>query len=237
MRSQKQKEERMRLRTGMSGSVEVENIEATKETDMEDFLLEQIDEFREKAKQLQELINTKETKVKELQELVDERESKATELKQELDERQKEADSLVGNVENQVDKLIQKIETQQNENQEELKKTVSSMEEDMNKAITGLEEDMKKTTGQMQEELANLTKSLKTVKEDLSEKIHTEDVKCYRNIRGLLDEVSEKLESVEMADGRIRYLKRLFGWTITLLIINFAGIVMAILSALRIITL
>lgn len=75
---------------------------------MDDFLLKQIDEFRDKAQQLQDLINTKETKVRELQLLVDERESKATKLQMELDERQREADSLVGNVEEQVDKLIKK---------------------------------------------------------------------------------------------------------------------------------
>ena len=42
--------------------------------DKEDFLLKQIDEFREKAKQLQALLVTKEDKVQELQNIVDERE-------------------------------------------------------------------------------------------------------------------------------------------------------------------
>ena len=59
----------------------------SKEKNMDDFLLKQIDEFRDKAQQLQDLINTKETKVRELQLLVDERESKATKLQMELDDR------------------------------------------------------------------------------------------------------------------------------------------------------
>ena len=41
-----------------------------------DFLLTQIDEFREKAKQLQELLLSKESKVKELQTIVAERETR-----------------------------------------------------------------------------------------------------------------------------------------------------------------
>ena len=82
----------------------------SKEKNMDDFLLKQIDEFRDKAQQLQDLINTKETKVRELQLLVDERESKATKLQMELDERQREADSLVGNVEEQVDKVQIELE-------------------------------------------------------------------------------------------------------------------------------
>ena len=57
----------------------------------EDFLLSQIDEFREKAKQLQNLLTSKESKVQELQNLVNEREDKAQELEQILSERQEEA--------------------------------------------------------------------------------------------------------------------------------------------------
>lgn len=59
------------------------------------FLLSQIDEFREKAKQLQNLLTSKESKVQELQNLVNEREDKAQELEQILSERQEEADEIV----------------------------------------------------------------------------------------------------------------------------------------------
>ena len=48
--------------------------------DKDDFLLSQIDEFREKAKQLQEMLSNKETKANELQSIVAEREEKAEEL-------------------------------------------------------------------------------------------------------------------------------------------------------------
>ena len=41
--------------------------------DKDDFLITQIDEFREKAKRLQEMLNTKETKAKELSSIVEER--------------------------------------------------------------------------------------------------------------------------------------------------------------------
>ena len=53
------------------------NSKVDKGMDKEDFLLKQIDEFREKAKQLQALLVTKEDKVQELQNIVDEREEKA----------------------------------------------------------------------------------------------------------------------------------------------------------------
>lgn len=61
----------------------------------EDFLLRQIDEFRERAKQLQSLLDSRETEAQELQTLVDERQEKADALGQILEERQKkQMDSL-----------------------------------------------------------------------------------------------------------------------------------------------
>lgn len=181
--------------------------EGNKEKNMDDFLLKQIDEFREKAKQLQDLINTKETKVRELQLLVDERESKANKLKMELAERQKEADSLVGNVEQQVDKLIKNIEVQQNDNTEEIKNVLDGVTQEVGK----------------------LAKDLNDVQGEISEKIHTENVKCYRNIQGLMEEFSEKMEKVDLAEDSMKSMKRFFGCTIGLLVLNLAGLAAVIL--------
>ena len=66
------------------------NSKVDKGMDKEDFLLKQIDEFREKAKQLQALLVTKEDKVQELQNIVDEREEKAKELQHVLNARKSE---------------------------------------------------------------------------------------------------------------------------------------------------
>ena len=61
----------------------------------DDFLLKQIDEFKEKAKQLQTILVTKENKVDELQGVLEEREEQAKQLQQVLEEQQQEADLLV----------------------------------------------------------------------------------------------------------------------------------------------
>ena len=74
----------------------------------EDFLLSQIDEFRERAKQLQSLLDSRETEAQELQTLVDERQEKADALGQILEERQKKADGFTAEVEKQIDRLIGK---------------------------------------------------------------------------------------------------------------------------------
>ena len=48
----------------------------------EDYLLRQIDEFREKAKRLQALLDSREVKVQKLQLLVDEKQDQANELEE-----------------------------------------------------------------------------------------------------------------------------------------------------------
>ena len=81
----------------------------------EDFLLSQIDEFRERAKQLQSLLDSRETEAQELQTLVDERQEKADALGQILEERQKKADGFTAEVEKQIDRLIGKVSAKMEE--------------------------------------------------------------------------------------------------------------------------
>ena len=81
----------------------------------EDFILSQIDEFREKAKQLQNLLTSKESKVQELQNLVNEREDKAQELEQILSERQEEAVEFVSDFSKIVDELAERVTAKMNE--------------------------------------------------------------------------------------------------------------------------
>ena len=42
--------------------------------------------------------------------------------------------------------------------------------------------------------LENATSQLDSIKTDLSEKVHSENVKCYRNIQDLFNEFDSKIE-------------------------------------------
>lgn len=91
----------------------------------EDFLLSQIDEFRERAKQLQSLLDSRETEAQELQTLVDERQEKADALGQILEERQKKADGFTAEVEKQIDRLIGKVSAKMEEIEVSMKEDVA----------------------------------------------------------------------------------------------------------------
>ena len=82
--------------TAIDRTVKRERIQ--KDVEKDDYLLTQIDEFREKAQHLQDLLLSKESKVNELQTIVDERELKARELEKILNERQRKADGISAEV-------------------------------------------------------------------------------------------------------------------------------------------
>lgn len=184
----------------------------------EDFLLNQIDEFRERAKQLQNLLDTKETEAQELQTLVDERQEKAEALGEILKERQSKADGFTIEVEKQIDAMIAKVADKMDEIESAMKEDVA----DGKKFNEEKARELKESLGQIEEQLT-------TIKSELSEKVHTENVKCYRNIQDLFRSMEEKVDHLTMIEDK----QRLIGaWTIVaavLGIVNLVGLLALIL--------
>lgn len=192
----------------------------------EDFLLNQIDEFRERAKQLQTLLNTRESEAQELQTLVDERQEKAEELNQILKERQEKADGITAEVEKQIYSLIAKVSAKMDEIE-------SSMKEDVEDGKRFNEEKAK----ELKASLEQIEEQLTTIKSELSEKVHTENVKCYRNISELFKSMEEKLERITVVEDKLVPIK---GFVVTALvfgILNFIAMVVLIFVNLGIIVL
>lgn len=280
------------------GTIDDSRERKPKNVQNEDYLLRQIDEFRDKAKQLQALLGSKEQKVRELEALVNEREDKAEELELLLKARREEADRLIRGVAVQLQKMIdildQKMD-QLNENVQQqvgrvdmeingnmqqfhaqveekfqvfdtkvdgavsdlntkVEDTLSGLNEKVNGTMSGLDERVvgsldsldekiqehmtdidqrisaqireidERVNGQLEENLARakeqelaMTASLEGLKEamdrlgsDLSEKVHTESVKCYRNTKGLIDEQNEQFAQVELSEDSVKKVNKSF---------------------------
>lgn len=184
----------------------------------EDFLLNQIDEFRERAKQLQSLLDTKESEAQELQTLVDERQEKAEALGEILKERQSKADGFTIEVEKQIDAMIAKVADKMDEIESAMKEDVA----DGKKFNEEKAKELKESLGQIEEQLT-------TIKSELSEKVHTENVKCYRNIQDLFRSMEEKVDHLTMIEDKQRTIGV---WTIlaaALGIVNLIGLIALIL--------
>ena len=228
------------LETGES-TQERERIQT--EVEKEDFLLSQIDEFREKAKQLQDLLAAKENKVQELQSIVNEREGKAEEWQHILVERQEEADKIVTEFTKKVDDLADRVTAKMTEIETSISGQVAEVkrasEEQLATNKQFLEEqaiaNKKLSEGQIAEVkalLENATTQLESIKTDLSEKVHSENVKCYRNIQDLFNEFDskiEKMDEMEQGVGSVKGYVKCLSW---FAILNFVVLIGFILYSL-----
>ncbi len=195
----------------------------TENVENEDFLISQIDEFREKSRQLQGLLASKENKVQQLQEIVAEREGKAKELSDMIEERQDAADRVVAGVGAQIDGMVEKVDAKLNELNETFAERLAENavnSTDQSEEVRSLiEEENKKLT----ETVESLNGQFDKIKNEICEKIHTEDVKCYRNIQTLIDESDKKLEEMEEKIQKLSSTKTMLGIIIVIALLNAAA--------------
>lgn len=195
-----------------------------REVEREDLLLSQIDEFREKAQQLQSLLLSKESKVAELQNIVDEREGKAKELESILSERQRQADGITEEMTKQIDTLIGKVSAKMDEIGYSI---ANSVNDNVGKELAEtrhLSEKQIEELNELRDLLATLTPQLETVKTELSDKIHTENVKCYRNILDLFKSMETKMDQVDEVQKSVSSVHKCTIAIIVFTIVNMLGL-------------
>ena len=201
----------------------------------EDFLLNQIDEFREKARQLQDLFSSQETKVQELQEIVEEREGKAKELSDMIEERQDAAAFVVAGVTTQIEGLIEKVDAKLSEMNDTFAERLADNEEntaEQNEEVRNLLKEQNETLTQT---VNGLNGQFDKLENSVCEKVHTESVQCYRNMQVLLEESDKKIEEIRDDLSRISSLRTLIMFTLIFTILNLIGISGVIASILGLI--
>ncbi|MBO5246083.1 MAG: hypothetical protein J6B28_02350 [Eubacterium sp.] len=230
----------------------------------EDFLLQQIDEFREKAKQLQQLMQSRETKAQELQHVVDERKAEASELDSMLEMRRGEADKIMNNVSQKIEdmsigvrremsglshtvskevsgltqNLTQEINQSSEKTRQMFEAATKNMIDQNTRSLEGLKEQLEQL-GQLEQinELSTeMNSQITTLKSDIAEKIHAEDVKCYRNIQASMNEQSKLLtegdektrqhiqEQVDNLSNQMRSQSKISKAILAITILNFLGV-------------
>ena len=111
------------------------------------------------------------------------------------------------------------------------------------RSLEGLKEQLEQLghLEQIGELSTEMNSQISTLKTDIADKIHAEDVKCYRNIQASMDEQSKLLsegdektrqhiqEQVDNLSQRMRSQSKLMKVSLTFTILNFLG-VMGILA-------
>lgn len=220
------------------------NIPENKFINKEDYLLTQIDEFRFKAQQLQALLFTNESKAQELQELVNERRIEAMELEHLLGERQEKADSITEEVAKQIDNLIDKVsekleaigvslgkELQDGQKNygiqlKELKDTFGALNNQQMEEIKSMLGSLNtQQAEELKQALSELITQLEKMKSHLSDKIHSENVQCYRNLASLLKIIESKLDKANEIEKKLLSVHKCTIAVIILSAINMLGLV------------
>ncbi len=244
----------------------------------DDILLKQIDEFRERAQQLQDMLDSRESQAEELQSLVDERQEKAQALDQILKERQEQADGVSQEVERHIDALIQKVAVRLEQIESSIKNDVgaqmdrleSSLRNDVGAKIdrlgmmagndvvgaqleqleatvkADLTENLRASrqqamdqTREMKEALTQIQSQLDTAKSEISDKVHSETVNCYRNIKELYKGMDERLDRINQLNDVEESVKgsKQFGLIAMILaIVNLVGIIGVLLASMGILS-
>ena len=228
-----------------------------------ELLLKQVDAFREKALEIQQLIGDKEKRVRELDQQVKSRETQNTELQQSLEKKRSEANDIMRGVNVQIDRMAQRITANNEEISSELKNRLneistqisSGMQVDLTEVTDGMRSDMNELSTEMRNNIAEIKETVQTtlvdqtadmkntidgmsatlndgfegVKNDLGEKVHSENVKVYRNIQDLLKEMDTTEDQREMLETQIGKLKSQNFILTVLSAINFGMLVIVIL--------
>ena len=257
-------------RDDVNRSERVQKKEDNIQMDKDDFLLTQIDEFREKAKRLQEMLNTKESKAEELSTIVEERvadgitaqvakqidvliesvHEKMAEIEQSMNAGM---DSLGRQVSSDMDNLGRSVNANMDNLGSSMSGQIGNLGQSLGTEISGIsqyigqsldfgdtleqtrrstEEGTAAVTSAVNEANAHMLQSLTelndqhvSLKAELSDKVHTENVKCFRNIQDLFKVMGDKVDTVSELEKQVGTTKTFAVISTVLAIINTFGFV------------
>lgn len=182
--------------------------------DRDDILIKQIDEFKVKARQLQEMLQTREGRVHELQGIVHTKEERMMELEGELQKKKKEANLVSEELNQSIQKVMEKMDGFMQSIGERL---LTEMTDNLNEnkgILKGIEETVN-----------SVNQSVDSMKKDVGENIHEENVRNYRNVQTLIGELEAKMIQKEDHKKEVKSMKTLLQCVTWISVINFIAIV------------
>lgn len=213
-----------------------ENTDTTEESDLKsadvfgDDLLAQIDAFRQKAEQLQELIAQKQERAEQLKNIVEVKESQVQGLEGLLAktnaQNREMAEDLKVNVNGKIDMLRQELNNQ-----------ILTMSGEVKNQIDAVTASLGDIKGADLDGVTKEVKSLKTNMDDLqnaiAEKVHSESVASYRNTADLIKDINIEPSEDEKKDrrrleGQVKGTRGSIRFLTVFSIVNFA--LLAVLS-------
>lgn len=190
---------------------EEEQKDLMKPEDGDDRLFEQIDAFREKAQQLSAIIHSKQTKVANLEALVGEKEEQNRYLHDEVDRLKSQSDKLVI----ELDSRIKTISDGLSADIDDLKKQFLEKADTANAPLI--------------EKVDTMNSSFSNMKEEVFDKVHTENLQAYKNVQSFIQENDKSEDNRVRITTEVYKLRKFLGFLIFLGLVDTAGIAVLIL--------
>ncbi len=114
----------------------------------------------------------------------------------------------------------------------ESRRAVEQMTEEAGRQISEKAQYLSQQSEEVKQTMDEIHGHVSVLKDELSEKIHTEDVKCFRNIKDLLDEQKPLFENVKVNEKSMKPVKKYMYWLILFGVLDLAGVVALVLMEL-----
>ncbi len=152
---------------------------------------------QKKSSRMKEQLNAARKRIAQLENQIDILKGESTTVEQNLDTQKKEINNMVSGVNGQlqgmIDKLNKKVDGISGDAQEiaEIKAMIESLE-------------------QQKVSLDAINEKADSVKDELIERIHTENVACYRNMKSLVTELHENVNDMELSEDSLTQIRKSF---------------------------
>lgn len=164
---------------------------------------------------------------------MEELKEKERQLQQQMEQFSKGMDAKLAQVSIQMDSGLENLNGKLDSGLESLNGKLDSGLESLNgKLDSGLEG----LNGKLDLGFGSIEKKLDVCKGELSDKVHSENVKSYRNVQALVEELTEKLEAKEQGGERKKSARGLLRAVLIVGILNLLAMVGWILYELGIIS-
>lgn len=182
--------------------------------DRDDILIKQIDEFKVKARQLQEMLQTREGRVHELQGIVHTKEERMMELEGELQKKKQEANLISEELNQSIQQVMGKMDA-----------FMQSMGERLLTEMTDNLDENRKLLNGIEETVLSVNQAVDGMKKDIGDNIHEENVRNYRNVQTLIGELENKMLQKEDHKKNVKGIKTMLQCVTWISVINFMAIV------------
>lgn len=209
-------------------------------------LLAQVAELKQQVAVLHDLMDAKEVQAKELEIAMERKDvENMNDINNRIENNNKQIEQTAKQLTGQLNTLSErvdahfnqleiKIDAQNNQggrdSEEQMEKLAATIEEKMNGVVEGIDEKLNAATEKLEAAALVSDRGNDEIINTISENVHNESVKCYRNIQTILEEIEDKLTVIENKKTSITGTTACVVITMLLCMGNLALIVLMILG-------